>query len=75
MISLIGLLLYAKVIKQFRGGTMAGNLFRILFIVALIAVIVSVDLLFLRHRVAARLIVNIGIVVVFAVVYFLFLKK
>jgi hypothetical protein len=54
---------------------MTGNLFRVLFIVALIAVIVSVDLLFLRHHVATRLIVNIGIVVVIATVYFIIFKK
>lgn len=54
---------------------MTGNPFRMLFIVVLIAVIVSVDFLFLRHHFAARLIVNIGIVVVFASVYFVFFKK
>jgi hypothetical protein len=54
---------------------MTGNLFRVLFIVVLIAVIVSVDVLFLRHHVVQRLIVNIGIVVVFAIVYFVFFKK
>lgn len=54
---------------------MTGNLLRVLFIVALIAVIVSVDFLFLRHHFATRLIVNIGIVVVFAIAYFIFFKK
>lgn len=54
---------------------MTGNLFRVLFIVVMIAVIVSVDLLFLRHHFTARLIVNIGIVVVFVIVYFIFFKK
>lgn len=54
---------------------MTRNLFRVLSIVVLIAVIVSVDLLFLRHHVATRLIVNIGIVVVFAIVYFISFKK
>jgi len=41
----------------------------------LIAVIVSVDILFFRHRFWERLIVNIGIVLVFAAFYFRFLKK
>ncbi|WP_169794031.1 hypothetical protein [Alicyclobacillus acidiphilus] len=54
---------------------MATNLFRVVFIVVLIGVIVGVDVLFLRHHFTARLIVNIGIVVVFAAAYFLFFKK
>lgn len=54
---------------------MTGNLFRVLFIVVMIAVIVSVDILFLRHHFMARLIVNIGIVVVFFIVYFIFFKS
>ncbi|MFD1673561.1 hypothetical protein [Alicyclobacillus fodiniaquatilis] len=54
---------------------MTGNLFRVLFIVVMIAVIVSVDLLFLRHHFTARLIVNIGIVVVFVIIYFISFKK
>lgn len=58
-----------------RGSEMTGNLFRVLFIVVLIGVIVSVDLLFLRHHFATRLIVNIAIVVVFAIVYFISFKK
>lgn len=51
------------------------NLFRVLFIMVMIAVIVIVDLLFLRHHFTARLIVNIGIVLVFVVVYFIIFKK
>lgn len=54
---------------------MTGNLFRVLFIVVMIAIIVSVDLLFLRHHFTARLIVNIGIVVMFIIVYFISFKK
>lgn len=54
---------------------MTGNLFRVLFIAVLIAVIVSVDLLFLRHHFATRLIVNIGIVIVFVFIYFIAFKK
>ncbi len=57
------------------GNEMTGNLFRVLFIVVMIAVIVCVDLLFLRHHFLARLIVNIGIVMVFVIVYFIFFKK
>ena len=46
-----------------------------LYVLALVAVVVGVDVLFFRHRFWARLIVNIGIVLVFAVVYFRFLKR
>lgn len=45
-----------------------------IYIAVLIAVVVSVDLLFFRHHVWERLIVNIGIVLVFAAVYLRFLK-
>ncbi len=41
----------------------------VVFIVAMIAVIVSVDLLFFRHRFWERLMANIGIVLVFAAFY------
>ena len=45
-----------------------------LFVVALIAVVVGVDLLFFRDRLWERLIVNIGIVLVFVAFYLRFLK-
>jgi lipopolysaccharide export LptBFGC system permease protein LptF len=46
----------------------------VLYAVAMVVIIVAVDVAFLRDRFAARLAVNIGIVVVFAAVYFSFLK-
>jgi Mn2+/Fe2+ NRAMP family transporter len=46
-----------------------------LYIAALIAVVVSVDLLFFRNRFWERLIVNIGVVLVFAAFYLRFLKN
>jgi hypothetical protein len=46
----------------------------VLYVLALIAVVVSVDVLFLRGRLWERLIVNIGIVLVFGTFYLLFLK-
>lgn len=58
-----------------RGSKMTGNLFRVLFVVVMVAVIVSVDLLFLRHHFTARLIANIGIVLMFVIVYFISFKK
>lgn len=43
-----------------------------LYALAMVAVIVGVDILFLRHQFWARLAVNIGIVVVFGAFYFKF---
>ena len=45
-----------------------------LYVVALIAVVVGVDVLCFRDRFWERLIVNIGIVLVFAAFYLRFLK-
>jgi len=45
----------------------------VLYVVAMVALIVGVDLLFLRDRFWERLIVNIGIVSVFGAFYFRFL--
>jgi hypothetical protein len=47
----------------------------VLYVLALIAVVVGVDVLFFRHQFWARLIVNVGIVLVFAAFYFRFLKR
>jgi len=41
----------------------------LLYVVVLIAVVVSVDVLFFRNRFWERLMVNIGIVLVFAAFY------
>jgi len=46
----------------------------VLYIVVLIAVVVSVDILFFKHRLWEQLIVNIGIVLVFIAFYLRFLK-
>jgi hypothetical protein len=45
------------------------------YVLALIAVVVSVDVLFFRHQFRERLIANIGIVLVFAAFYWRFLKR
>ena len=45
------------------------------YVLAMIAVIVGVDILFFRHQFWARLVVNIGIVLVFGAFYFRFLKR
>ncbi len=54
---------------------MPRNICLVLYVLVLIAVIVGLDLLFLRHHFWARLIVNIGIVLVFAALYLRFLKN
>ncbi len=45
------------------------------YVLVMVAIIVSVDILFLRHQFWARLLSNIGIVAVFAACYFIFLKR
>ena len=45
------------------------------YVLLLVAVIIGVDLLFFRNRFWERLIVNIGIVLVFAAFYFRFLQQ
>jgi hypothetical protein len=47
----------------------------VLYVLVLVAVVVSVDILFFRHHLWARLAVNVGIVLVFGAFYFLFLKR
>ena len=47
----------------------------VLYLLALIAVVVSVDVLFFRNRFWERLMVNVGIVLVFAAFYLRFLKR
>jgi MFS-type transporter involved in bile tolerance (Atg22 family) len=47
----------------------------VIYILAMIGVIACVDFLFLKDRFWARLMVNIGIVVVFAAFYLFFLKR
>ena len=47
----------------------------VLYVLALVAVVVGVDVLFFRHQLWDRLLVNVGIVLVFAAFYFRFLKR
>lgn len=54
---------------------MTRNMSVVLYVVLLIAVVVGVDLLFFENRFWARLMANMGIVLVFAVFYLRFLKK
>jgi hypothetical protein len=47
----------------------------VVYILVLVAVVVSVDFLFFKNRFWERLMVNIGIVLVFAAFYLRFLKN
>ena len=47
----------------------------VLYVLALIAVVVGVDILFFRHHFWERLAVNVGIVLVFGAFYLRFLKR
>jgi hypothetical protein len=47
----------------------------VLYVLALVAVVVGVDILFLKHLFWERLIANVGIVVVFVAFYLGLLKR
>jgi hypothetical protein len=47
----------------------------VLYVVALVAVVVGADVLFFRHYFWERLIVNVGIVLVFSGFYLRFMKR
>ncbi len=53
---------------------MTRNMSVALYVAALIVVVVSVDFLFFRNRLWERLMVNVGIVLVFAAFYLRFLN-
>jgi hypothetical protein len=46
----------------------------VLYVLALVAIVVGVDVLFFRNQFWERLITNVGIVLVFVAFYFRFLK-
>ena len=46
-----------------------------LYVVAMVVVVVVVDVLFFRNRFWQRLMVNVGIVLIFAAFYLRFLKR
>ncbi|MGO9445275.1 MAG: hypothetical protein ACLPXB_10925 [Thiobacillaceae bacterium] len=54
---------------------MTKSVFAVLYSLVMIPVIVGVDLLFFKNRFWERLMVNIGIVLVFAAFYLRFLKN
>ena len=47
----------------------------VLYVLALVAVVVGMDVLFFSHRFWERLMVNVGIVLVFTAFYLRFLKR
>jgi hypothetical protein len=47
----------------------------VLYVLALVAVVVGVDVLFFRHQFWGRLLANVGIVLVFGAFYLRFLKR
>jgi len=47
----------------------------IIYIIAMVATVVIVDILFFRHRFWERLMANIGIVLVYVAFYLAFLKN
>lgn len=53
---------------------MGGQLAVVLYVAAMAVVIVGVDVAFFRHRLWERLMVNVGIVLVFAAFYLRFLR-
>jgi len=57
------------------GIEMPRNTYVVSYVLVMIAVVVSVDVLFFRHRFLERLIANIGIVMVFGAFYLRFLKN
>lgn len=51
------------------------NVTLVIFGLLMVAIIVAVDVLFFRRRFWARLSANIGIVLMFLALYFIFLKR
>ncbi len=62
------------ILKQY-GGTMGKHTSLVLYVLALVGVVVGVDVLFFRHRFLERLMVNVGIILVFAAFYLRFMKR
>lgn len=54
---------------------MTRNMSVVLYVVVMIAVVVSADVLFFKNRFLERLMANIGIVLVFLAFYLRFLKN
>jgi hypothetical protein len=56
-------------------GKMARQSAAVIYVLVMIGIVVGVDVLFFRHQLWARLLVNVGIVLVFLAFYLRFLKR
>jgi protein-S-isoprenylcysteine O-methyltransferase Ste14 len=65
----------ARIRRTREKETMGRQAATVLYVLVLVAVVVGVDLLFFRHHFWERLIVNVGIVLVFAAFGLRFLKR
>lgn len=67
----------SRSLRSARGNVteMSRHVTTVVYVVAMAAIIVAVDFMFFRDRFWERLIVNIGIVVVFAAFYLRFLRN
>ena len=54
---------------------MTRNIYIAVYVLVMIAVVVGIDLLFFKNRLWERLMVNVGLVLVFAAFYLRFLKN
>jgi hypothetical protein len=54
---------------------MGRNAVQVFYAVLMVACVVTVDFLFFRHRFRERLIANIAIVLLFAVIYLIFPRR
>lgn len=54
---------------------MEKNVTLVIFILLMVAVVVSVDVLFFRHQFRERLMANVGIVLIFLAFYLRFLQR
>lgn len=54
---------------------MSKSAINVIYLLAMVVTVVIVDILFFRHRFRERLIVNIGIVLIYVAFYFAFLKN
>lgn len=56
-------------------GAMGRQAVIVLYVLAMVAMVVAVDVLFFRHRFTERLMANVGIVLVFGAFYLRFLRR
>lgn len=62
-------------VPKARSNLMSKSAVAIIYVVLMIAVIITMDIIFFRHRFQQRLIANIVTVIVFAIIYLIFLRR